>query len=183
VPGWLRKDRRLPDHAALAEFLRQLRVAAVDGGPRLDCGEYALRRFRDAVYLEPVDVTPVVGDLHLLPGERRAVPGVGTVGVLQGANGTLALLPGEQLTVRWRQGGERCRLPGRAGSRSLKTLLQEWQVPPWWRDRVPLLYLGDELLAVGDLAQCESSRWRAAPQPGESLWYLYWERPLRARSD
>ncbi len=182
--AWLSaQDRRLPDHAALAEFLRQLRVAAVDGGPRLDCGEYALRRFRDAVYLEPVDVTPVVGDLHLLPGERRAVPGLGTVGVLQGANGTLALLPGEQLTVRRRQGGEHCRLPGRAGSRSLKTLLQEWQVPPWWRDRVPLLYLGDELLAVGDLAQCESSRWRAAPQPGESLWYFYWERPLRAGSD
>jgi tRNA(Ile)-lysidine synthase len=182
--AWLvAQGRRLPDHAALVEFLRQLREAAVDGGPRLDCGEYALRRFRDAVYLEPVDVTLVVGDLHLLPGERRVVSGVGTVSVLQGANGTLALLPGEQLTVRWRKGGERCRLPGRAGSRSLKTLLQEWQVPPWWRDRVPLLYLGDELLAVGDLAQCESSRWRAAVQPGELLWYLYWERPLRARSD
>ena len=68
-------------------------------------------------------------------------------------------------------------------SKDSKTLLQEWQVPPWWRDRLPLLYLGDELLAVGDLAQCESSRWRAAVQPGELLWYLYWERPLRARSD
>jgi tRNA(Ile)-lysidine synthase len=182
--AWLgAQRRRLPDHAALMEFLRQLRVAAVDGGPRLDCGEYALRRFRDGVYLEAPVAAPDSRELQLLPGERLAVPGVGTVGVQQGDNGTLALLPGEQLTVRWRKGGERCRLPGRDGTRSLKTLLQEWQVPPWWRDRVPLLYLGDELLAIGDLAHCESSRWRTAVQPGELLWYLYWERPLRARSD
>jgi tRNA(Ile)-lysidine synthase len=182
--AWLcAQGRRLPDHAALTEFLRQLRVAAADGGPRLDCGEYALRRFRDGLYLEPADVAPDSPELQLLCGERHAVPGVGTVGVQQGDNGTLALLPREQLTVRWRKGGERCRLPGREGTRSLKTLLQEWQVPPWWRDRVPLLYLGDELLAIGDLAHCESSRWRAAPKPGELLWYLYWERPLRARSD
>lgn len=174
---------RLPDHAALAEFLRQLRVAAVDGGPRLDCGDYALRRFRDGVYLEPEDVAPAPGELRLLPGEMCAVAGVGVVGAQQGASGMLALLPGEQLTVRWRKGGERCRLPGRAGSHSLKTLLQEWGVPPWWRDRLPLLYLGDELLAVGDLAQCDSSRWRAAAKPGELLWYFCWERPSRARSD
>lgn len=182
--AWLYAQRRsLPDHAALLEFLRQLRMAAPDGSPRLDCGEYALRRFREGVYLEPVVVAHSFGALHLLPGEQLAVPGIGAVSVQQGTAGTLALWPGEQLTVRWRNGGERCRLPGRAGSRSLKSLLQEWHVPPWWRDRVPLLYLGDELLAVGDLAQCESSRWRAVPQPGELLWYFYWERPLRAGSD
>jgi tRNA(Ile)-lysidine synthase len=173
---------RAPDHAALAEFLRQLRVAAVDGCPRLDSGSYVLQRFRDAVYLLPADVAPAQ-QLNLVPGERCVVPGVGALRVQPGANAALALLPEEQLTVRWRRGGERCRLPGRAGSHSLKTLLQEWGVPPWWRDRMPLLYLGDELLAIGDLAQCESSRWRSAAEPGERLWYLYWERPVCARSD
>ena len=87
-------------------------------------------------------------------------------------------MPGDQLTLHWRQGAERCRLPGRTGSRSLKNLLQEWDVPPWWRDRVPLLYLEGELLAVGGLALCASSRWRTAAQEGEQLWNLSWERSV-----
>jgi len=52
--------------------------------------------------------------------------------------------------IRWRQGGERCRPKGRQHSQTLKKLLQEYQVETWLRDRVPLLYCNDELVAVGD---------------------------------
>jgi hypothetical protein len=48
---------------------------------------------------------------------------------------------------------------------------------------VPLLYLGEELLAVGDVACCESSRWREQAQAGEQLWTLRWERDPRAVFD
>ena len=52
-------------------------------------------------------------------------------------------------------------------------------MPPWWRDRVPLLCLEGELLAVGDLCLCDSSRWRDSAQRGESLWRLNWNRAIR----
>jgi tRNA(Ile)-lysidine synthase len=107
---------------------------------------------------------------------------VGTVSLQRAAGDGLQLVPGDRLTISWRKGGERCRLLGRSGSRSLKNLLQECDVPTWWRDRVPLLYLEDELLAVGGLACCASSRWRAAAQEGEQLWNLSWERPVGAGS-
>ena len=71
----------------------------------------------------------------------------------------------------------------RFGASRAKKLLQQWDVPPWWRDRVPLLYLEGELLAVGGLAYSASSRWRAAAQEDEQLWNLSWERPVSARSD
>ena len=62
-------------------------------------------------------------------------------------------------TGKWRlalrRGGERCQPAGRAHSQSLKKLLQEYGVPPWWRDRLPLLYDGDVLVAVADLWVCE----------------------------
>jgi tRNA(Ile)-lysidine synthase len=173
-----------PDRLAILEFLRQLQVAPADGSPRLDCGSYALRRYRDTVYLEPASVAPAAGKVVcLVPGERCDIPGVGTLSLERQSADGLHLLPAEQLTVRWRTGGERCRLAGRAGSRSLKTLLQEWGVPPWWRNRVPLLCLGDEVLAVGDLARCESSRWRAAAPAGEPLWVFEWKRPCDTSSD
>lgn len=54
----------------------------------------------------------------------------------------------EKVTVRFRQGGERCGLQGRQGTRVLKKLLQEWHMPPWLRDRVPLIYCGEKLIEI-----------------------------------
>ena len=183
--SWLlAAGHRAPDHAALDEFLRQLRVMDVDANPRLECSAYTLQRYRKAVYLLP-DPSPAcsTGSFSLTPGEHVEVPGVGRVGLQRTAGAGLSLAPDQQLRLAWRQGGERCRLPGRVGSNSLKKLLQEWQIPPWWRDRVPLLYLGDELLAVGDLAPCESSRWRASAPEGGRLWRVSWERTTNAACD
>jgi tRNA(Ile)-lysidine synthetase-like protein len=39
-------------------------------------------------------------------------------------------------------------LPQRPHRHELKKLFQQWQVPPWERDRVPLIYIEDELVAV-----------------------------------
>jgi len=64
--------------------------------------------------------------------------------------------------VRYRRGGERCRPVGRGHSNSLKKLLLEYEAEPWWRDRMPLLYMGETLVAVGDCWICEG--WQAAPQ-------------------
>ena len=46
-----------------------------------------------------------------------------------------------------------------------------------------LLYLDGELLAVGDLWLCESSRWAADPAPGEFLWQPRWERNITTAFD
>jgi tRNA(Ile)-lysidine synthase len=73
--------------------------------------------------------------------------------------------------LRFRQGGERMRPAGRGGSRSLKKILQELALPPWLRDRVPLIYAGDELVAVADLLIAEG--WQAK---GDSEgWQLQWQ--------
>ena len=183
--AWLSaRGVRAPDRVALLEFLRQLRVAPADGSPRLDCGSYALQRYRDAVYLEPGPVALPPGEaVSLAPGESLTVVGVGTLSLEPRSADGLQLSPGECLTVRWRQGGERCRLPGRSGSRRLKGLLQDWGVPPWWRNRVPLACLGDEVLVVGDIARCESTRWQAAAPAGEPLWNFTWKRPAGISSD
>jgi tRNA(Ile)-lysidine synthase len=180
--SWLQvAGYQAPDQAALDEFLRQLRVAAPDAKPRLECSAFTLQRYRDAVYLLPDDHEACCTDsFSLATGEIYDVPGVGRVSLEPAATDGLVLAPGERLTVAWRQGGERCKPLGRAGSSSLKKLLQEWDVPPWWRDRVPLLYLGDELLAVGDLWLCRSSRAREAPAAGRGLWRLSWQRNIDA---
>jgi len=53
----------------------------------------------------------------------------------------------DAVSVRFRQGGERIKLPER-GTHTLKNLFHEWNVLPWERDRVPLIFINDELAAV-----------------------------------
>jgi len=54
----------------------------------------------------------------------------------------------EELTVRFRSGGERLKPFGTKHHRSLKNLFQEADVPPWERDRIPLLYYENQLISV-----------------------------------
>ena len=57
-----------------------------------------------------------------------------------------------RLVVGARVGGERITLPGRGHSHALKHVLQDLGVPPWVRERLPLLSTGEgELLSVGNL--------------------------------
>ncbi len=72
------------------------------------------------------------------------------------------------LVIRYRQGGERCKPCGRAHSNSVKKLLQEYAVPPWWRDKIPLLYKDNTLVAVADLWVCDG--WNAkCDEPGLAI--------------
>ncbi len=56
-----------------------------------------------------------------------------------------------QITLKTRQGGEKIRLPNRQGHHNLKKLFQDANIPPWQRDVMPLIYLNEQLAAVGDL--------------------------------
>lgn len=173
--AWLRAGGcKAPDQLALAEFLRQLQQADASASPRLQTGSYVLQRYRESVYLtiEPAGVAH--SSLSLGPAQSRHMPGVGEVSLQPGDGEGIWLAPGEELELRWRQGGERCRPIDRDRSTSLKKLLQERRVPPWWRDRIPLFYLGEELLAVGDLWLCHSSRYGSTGRAGEHCYVPRW---------
>ena len=165
---------RPPDRAMLDEFLRQLRESGAGANPELRAREYTLRRFQEGVFLVPQGCF-VADTVSLTPGEVLELPCVGRVQLVPTSGPGLALSDNDRLEVRFRAGGEHCRPQGRAAA-PLKKLLQEWQVPPWWRSRLPLLYRGDELLAIADLALCES-RCLGTQHGAEERWILTWERP------
>ncbi len=62
------------------------------------------------------------------------------------------------LTVRLRRGGEKCAFGGGRFHKPLKKVFQELGVPPWERNRVPLVYLGDELRVVWNSPPGAASR-------------------------
>ncbi|RLA49364.1 MAG: hypothetical protein DRR42_15660, partial [Gammaproteobacteria bacterium] len=69
----------------------------------------------------------------------------------------------------FRQGGEVMQLHGH--HRKLKKLFQEWGVPPGDRQRLPLIFADQELLAVPGYAVADSVR---VTDGGEG-WQLSWQ--------
>ncbi|HEX5353359.1 MAG TPA: tRNA lysidine(34) synthetase TilS [Rhodanobacteraceae bacterium] len=55
------------------------------------------------------------------------------------------------LTVRFRRGGEKIKPADDPHTRELRDLFQRARIPPWVRERCPLLFAGEELIAVADL--------------------------------
>jgi tRNA(Ile)-lysidine synthase len=150
---WLRElGLDEPAHFHVAEVERQSREADPD---RLPCVRFAateLRRYRNLLYaLRPLP--PLADDWQVeWDGDATlSLPG----------GGTLALAAPRQvdppLRVRYRRGGERIKPAGSAHTRELRLLLQEAGVPPWLRERIPLIFRGDELIAVGDLFRSDTA--------------------------
>jgi tRNA(Ile)-lysidine synthase len=61
------------------------------------------------------------------------------------------------VTVRFRKGGERIRLQGHKHTVSVKKLLQNTEIPPWLRDRLPFIYAGERLIMISDLYHIDNS--------------------------
>jgi tRNA(Ile)-lysidine synthase len=161
--------------APSARKIEELREALLESHPesrarvRWPGGEG--RVFRDALYL----LAPLP---PASPRDYAARIGVGVP--WKGPEGAVELAATEDgpglaqswiehgLTLQFRAGGERFQPRGRDHHHSLKDLFQEAGVVPWMRDRVPLIYRGEELAAIGDLwisaaaadARADEPRWR-----------------------
>jgi tRNA(Ile)-lysidine synthase len=153
-----------PSHLHVAELERQLH-AAEDRAPCLRFEHTELRRYRDLLYaMRPARPIPEQWET-VWDGAPLDLPG----------GGWLALEPVTPervwLRVRYRRGGEHIKPDGSAHTRELRTLLQESGIPPWIRERMPLVYAGDDLLAVGDLFCSETGQAWCATHSTRFGWH------------
>ena len=79
-------------------------------------------------------------------------------------------IPDSSLKVAFRQGGESIKLSGRDGSRKLKKLYQEADIPVWMRDKIPLLYSDNNLVAVAGL-WIDSKYQATGQEPGWNIQF------------
>jgi tRNA(Ile)-lysidine synthase len=141
------RGHSMPSARRLNEALHQLRQARHDARVCLDLGRSELVRFRGGAYLVPARPAPAEpvrwqGEVLLhVPAAAATVRFEATVG--DGLK--RAVLEAAVVTLGVRQGGERLRLHPGGPHRSLKNLLQEQAIPPWRRDRLPLLWCDGQL--------------------------------------
>jgi tRNA(Ile)-lysidine synthase len=147
----------LPDQQRLTRILAEVIPAAEDAQPCIRWPGGQVRRFAGLLYLLAEDPLPVSSPLawNLYDKLELADGRVLTVCAATGEGLQVGLQANATLSVRFRQGGEVCRPAGRGHQHELKKLFQEWGVPPWERQRVPLLYVGEEIAAVVGYCVCE----------------------------
>lgn len=166
---------RLPDQRRMTTLIDQLEQSADDRQLCVDWPGVEVRSYRDQIFAAPPLASFAENQAYLwslaqvLPisdGELSATKDQTTGGVPLSVD--IA-----EVEVRFRTGGERCQPIGQAHTRELKTLFQEWGVPPWWRDRIPLIYVDDKLAAVVGFCSCQPF----APMESTGSWHIHWSTP------
>jgi tRNA(Ile)-lysidine synthase len=137
-PGW----------NLLLRLSQEVLPAAQDAEASLPWRELHLQRYRQRLYALSSETPSGLPEPRWQPLQQATLqlPGNGSL-ASEPAECGLGLSPSTRLHIRYRQGGERCRLAGRP-EKTVKRLLQEAAVPPWLRERFPLLYVDDELVCL-----------------------------------
>ena len=163
--------------ARARNLLRRLWVDAGFRAPDTRWVDEALRQLANASALSETCVATVDGELHVYRGELHFVGHVPAASIplstptlswtgeaqLPWAGGQVRFVPATGAGLRhsllvaadvWlalRQGGERLQRDARRPRRTVRNLLREAAIPPWERDRLPLLWCAGQLVWVAGI--------------------------------
>lgn len=143
---------RAPETRWLDEALRQLASADTAAATCVGTVDGALHVYRDEIHVvrqrPPIPTVPLAwrGEAQLSWGADRLNFAAATGGGI-----SRRLLAGDVVCLRTRSGGEALQPDPRRPRRPLRKLFQEAGVPPWERDRLPLLCCGERVAWVAGL--------------------------------
>jgi len=143
----------------LIELLRQLESAAGDRQPAVEWHGWSIRRYDGKLWLGQ--------ELPEIDTGYSAEWDCSEPLVLPGDLGSMTFEEGERrpLQVRFRREGDSLRYKGH--TKSLKAVMQELGIPPWLRERVPLIVDGERIVAIADRRYADEA----------ALWLLWHDSP------
>ncbi len=139
------KGLRAPSEAKLAEMLKQLISRGSRTLIRHDGAQ--LRVYRGKIMEDAGGRSSAFTPIRWKGEAKLALPDLGgELRFKRGAGIDAGRLKSATFEVRLRSGGERLQPHPRRPRRTLKNLFQEAGVPPWRRERLPLLFCGRDLV-------------------------------------
>ncbi|MFN1144080.1 tRNA lysidine(34) synthetase TilS [Serratia quinivorans] len=162
----------MPSREQLQRLWEEVALSREDAEPQLQLGQYQFRRFRCRLYLLPlmadlreISLSWSLDDSLMLPdGLGELVSGEGDICLR-------APQSQQKVSIRFTAQGKH-RILGRAHSRPIKKLWQELGIPPWQRERTPLIYYDDQLIAALGIFVSEAGQTPEGQQP----WLLQWRK-------
>ena len=154
--------------AQLDQLIRDVIFARQDANPQFKLGEKLVRRYQQKLYLTDkfADLREI--QIDIIPNQRIALPdGLGEFIALRQENSisfqwldkisTLAFTE-KPIQIRFKYSGK-VKLAEKGVNEDIKKIWQNLSVPPWQRNRIPLIFYGEHLKsAVGFFEVFEKNR-------------------------
>lgn len=141
-----------PEEQKLLHVISDVLNARADAEPCVKWAGCEIRRYRDDVYamqpLEPHNSSRVLAWVDTSQPLTISALNITLQSDVLAAWQSYLQANQTTVSIRFRQGGESVFIPYRGGNHSLKHLLQEAGIPPWERSRLPLLYIGEQLVYI-----------------------------------
>lgn len=148
--AWLKKNHvPLPSTTTFQRLIHELLFSSPDARPEVSWKGFCVRSYQQHLYLD-LEVRnklikyPCVFWTNFPSSLALTEPPLNLIA--KKSKQGLVLPDKAEVLVRFREGGERFCWHGQ--TKQLKKLFQEWAIPPWRRDRVPLIYVQGKLAAV-----------------------------------
>ncbi|MFO1391917.1 MAG: tRNA lysidine(34) synthetase TilS [Agitococcus sp.] len=149
---WLQKlGFNLPEYQQLSKIWSEVCLAKEDAQPKYYWPDVEIRRYRQQLFaMQPLQLFDNKTEIQWHNKQQSMVLPTGeTLTPQQAQQGIKAdYWQSGQISIRYRQGGEKIKPVGRQYNHDIKTLLQTEGVPSWQRPRIPLLYINGQLAAV-----------------------------------
>lgn len=144
----MRSGHRPPSRKVLARMLDELFTSRQDANPQVAWGNSVVRRYREhlhVMHLSPAFDTNSVYDWDTRQG--LDVTAAGRLVMIEAETGFPRDWAGKEWQVRFRHGGEV--VQGADGHHlQVKKLMQVAAIPPWQRERLPLIYCQGKLVYI-----------------------------------
>ncbi len=142
---------RMPSRTQLERLWNEVALSRADASPRLQLGHHQLRRFRDSLYLLPLwpSLKHQVLQWSEWPQPLKLPQDLGIISVSGPDTGQWVRAPAhtETVSIRFDHSGP-LYIVGRHHRRPIKKIWQELGIAPWLRERTPMLFYNQQLIAV-----------------------------------
>jgi len=153
---WIKNlNYSMPGEAQLTQIHSAI-LAEKDANPLVEWGGAVVRRYRNEIFLLPRKASNFQDQEFLWnPKIEYYIKGLGVLKSQQMlGQGVCEKYIDEKIKIVFRQGGEKCQPTGRKGRHSLKKLFQEYAVPAWQREQIPIIMIDDEIAGVVGYFYC-----------------------------
>jgi tRNA(Ile)-lysidine synthase len=150
---WLEfNDQLMPSKDLLDELLRQVLTAKKDAELKIEISkDYEIRRYKDEIYIVKKDQQKQKNYEIVWAGEPEILLPNGSKLKLKKVKGkgiSLEKIKDKKLIISNRKGGESFKPDPKRPTKKIKQLLQESDLPPWDRENLPLIFVGNELVSL-----------------------------------
>jgi len=150
---WLElNDQMMPSKDLLDELLRQVLTAKKDAKLKIQLSkEFEIRRYKEEIYIVPKkQITQKNYEIFWHGESEILLPGGYQLRFkkVKGRGISLSKIKNEKLSISNRKGGESFKPDYKRPTKKIKQLLQESDLPPWDRENLPLIFVGNDLICV-----------------------------------